>query len=119
MATSAAQTKAQALNAKLEGAARETIDDIEKQHLRKVARKAFTCAIACYGQFALLMMPSPRICCILFTKHRLLLINCRLTDKAGTTGPSDALENCVQNCQMPHKQAQQYVQQVRKDRLVA
>jgi len=32
-------------------------------------------------------------------------------DKAGSTGPGDVLENCVQNCQMPSRQANQLVQQ--------
>lgn len=32
-------------------------------------------------------------------------------DKAGTTAAGDVLENCVQNCQMPSKQANQMVQQ--------
>lgn len=81
MASAAAQNKAQALNIKLESAARGVIDEIEKEHLRKVARQAFSCAVACY-------------------------------DKAGTTGSSEVLEQCVQNCQMPHRQKQNYVQQV-------
>jgi hypothetical protein len=33
-------------------------------------------------------------------------------DKAGKTGSSDALEACVRNCQVPHQQATNYVQQV-------
>lgn len=32
-------------------------------------------------------------------------------DKAGTSGAGDVLENCVQNCQMPSKNANQLVQQ--------
>jgi len=32
-------------------------------------------------------------------------------DKAGSTGPGDALENCVANCQNPSRQANHYVQQ--------
>ena len=82
MASQSAQTKAQALNMKLESAARETIDDIDKHHLRKVARQAFSCALACY-------------------------------DKAGTSGSSEVLDQCTTNCQTPHRQKQQYVQQVR------
>ena len=31
-------------------------------------------------------------------------------DKAGTTGPNDALQNCSANCQMPSQQANQLVQ---------
>jgi cytoskeletal protein RodZ len=34
-------------------------------------------------------------------------------DKAGTTGPSEVLENCARNCQVPYQQATQLVQQVR------
>jgi hypothetical protein len=34
-------------------------------------------------------------------------------DKAGTSGPIDALENCVRNCQVPHQQANGYLQNVR------
>ena len=82
MSSQAAQTKAQALNMKLEGSAREVLDEIDKHHLRKVARAAFACAVACY-------------------------------DKAGTTGPAEALDQCTANCQLPHRQKQQYVQQVR------
>lgn len=81
MASPAAQAKAQALNAKLEGQARVVIDDIEKTQLRKVARKAYQCSVTCY-------------------------------DKAGTTGASEALEQCVRQCQVPYQQANQYVQEV-------
>jgi len=82
MVSPAAQSKAQALNNKLESEARIALDDIEKKHLRKVARAAFSCSVSCY-------------------------------DKAGTGGTSDALDQCVQKCQMPHQQANAYVQQVR------
>lgn len=34
-------------------------------------------------------------------------------DKAGTTGPTESLERCVQNCQVPYQQASQILQQVR------
>lgn len=81
MASPAAQAKAQALNMKLEGSARQVLDDIEKHHLRKVARAAFSCAVACY-------------------------------DKAGATGPAETLDQCTADCQLPHRQKQQYVQQV-------
>lgn len=33
-------------------------------------------------------------------------------DKAGTTGPSETLERCVQNCQVPYQQASNILQQV-------
>lgn len=75
-----AQTKAQALNHKLESEARATLDEIEREHLRGIAKKAYQCAVTCY-------------------------------DKAGTRGSTEALENCVRSCQMPHQQSQNYVQQ--------
>ena len=81
MASPASQAKANALNAKLEGQARMTIDDMEKNLLRKVARKAYVCCTGCY-------------------------------DKAGTTGPTDVLEQCVRQCQIPHQQANQLIQGV-------
>ena len=34
-------------------------------------------------------------------------------DKAGTTSPSDALEACARNCQVPYQQANNLVQNVR------
>lgn len=34
-------------------------------------------------------------------------------DKAGTSGPTEALEACVRQCQAPHQQANSYVQSVR------
>jgi len=37
-------------------------------------------------------------------------LNCY--DKAGQTGSSDALEQCVRNCQAKHQQANAYVQSV-------
>jgi len=48
MASPAAQAKANALNAKLEGEARTTIDDIDKLYMRPVARKSHACALKCY-----------------------------------------------------------------------
>ena len=81
MSSQSSQTKAQALNMKLESEGRAVLDDIDKHHLRKVARQAFTCATACY-------------------------------DKAGTTGSSEVLDHCTAECQLPHRQKQQYVQQV-------
>jgi len=33
-------------------------------------------------------------------------------DKAGTTGPSEVLEQCARNCQVPYQRANQYVQEV-------
>lgn len=43
MASPAAQAKAQALNAKLEGEARVAIDDIDKRYMRKIAKKSHVC----------------------------------------------------------------------------
>lgn len=50
MASPAAQAKAQALNAKLEGEARVAIDEIDKLHMRKVARSSHACALGCYDK---------------------------------------------------------------------
>lgn len=33
-------------------------------------------------------------------------------DKAGTTGPSEVLESCARNCQVPYQRANQFVQEV-------
>ncbi|KAL7563082.1 hypothetical protein ACA910_022575 [Epithemia clementina (nom. ined.)] len=48
MTSSAAQARAQQLNAKLEEAARATLDEIDKKHVRKIARSAYACVVACY-----------------------------------------------------------------------
>ena len=81
MATAGGQAKAQALNAKLEAAARAELDDIDRKHMRKLARNSYQCVVKCY-------------------------------DKAGSTGAPEMLEQCAQNCQMPHQQANQYMQSV-------
>jgi hypothetical protein len=75
------QAKAQALMAKLEGQERIVIDEIQRLHVRKQAREAYACCVACF-------------------------------DKAGTTGPSETLERCVQNCQVPYQHASNILQQV-------
>mmetsp|Transcript_6131 Transcript_6131/g.7933 ORF Transcript_6131/g.7933 Transcript_6131/m.7933 type:complete len:154 (-) Transcript_6131:118-579(-) len=80
MTSTAGQAKAQALNAKLEVAARQVLDDVDRVHMRKNARGAYACVVACY-------------------------------DKAGSTGPPEILEQCAQNCQIPHQQANSYMQQ--------
>jgi hypothetical protein len=82
MASSAVQTKANALNAKMEGQASAMLEDIERNLLRKVARESFSCAVKCY-------------------------------DKAGSSGPSEMLENCARNCQAPYQQGTALVQNVR------
>ena len=33
-------------------------------------------------------------------------------DKAGTTGPSEVLEQCARNCQIPYQRANAFVQEV-------
>jgi Eukaryotic protein of unknown function (DUF842) len=81
MASIEAQKKAEALNAKLETEARIVLDEIDKRHIRTVARGAYACAVQCY-------------------------------DKAGIQGPSESLEGCVRNCQIPHQQINVYVQNV-------
>lgn len=48
MASPAAQAKAQALNAQLEGEARTAIDDIDKRYMRKIAKASHQCAVKCY-----------------------------------------------------------------------
>lgn len=50
MASPAAQAKAQALNAKLEGEARDAIDEIDKEFMRKIARQSHVCATRCYDK---------------------------------------------------------------------
>lgn len=85
MSSSAAQTKAQQLNTKLEEAARNLLDDIDKKHVRKIARSAYACVVSCY-------------------------------DKAGTTGSSEAIDHCARTCHVPHQQASNLLQNVRKQR---
>lgn len=50
MASQAVQAKANALNAKMEGAAASVIDEIDKFYVRKVARSSFACAVQCYDK---------------------------------------------------------------------
>jgi hypothetical protein len=50
MASPAAQAKANALNAKIEVAAGQVLDDIERNYIRKVARESFSCALKCYDK---------------------------------------------------------------------
>jgi Eukaryotic protein of unknown function (DUF842) len=83
MTTPAGQAKAQALNAKLEGAAHVALDEIDRVYVRKGAREFHACAIRCYD--------GPH----------------------GKTGTPDALQNCVSICELPHRQASALVQQVR------
>jgi hypothetical protein len=78
------QAKAQALMARLEGQERIVIDEIQRLHVRKQAREAYACCVACF-------------------------------DKAGATGPSETLERCVQNCQVPYQQASNILQQVSRN----
>ena len=47
---SSAQAKAQALNVELENQARVVLDELDQKHLRKVARGAYACALACYDK---------------------------------------------------------------------
>eukprot|EP00525_Craspedostauros_australis_P011601 CAMPEP_0198114870 /NCGR_PEP_ID=MMETSP1442-20131203/6118_1 /TAXON_ID= /ORGANISM="Craspedostauros australis, Strain CCMP3328" /LENGTH=358 /DNA_ID=CAMNT_0043772269 /DNA_START=74 /DNA_END=1153 /DNA_ORIENTATION=+ len=80
MSSPALQAKANGLNAKMEGAAGEVLDEIDRHHIRKLARASFVCATKCY-------------------------------DKAGTKGPADVLQNCVQQCQLPFQRGNALVQQ--------
>jgi hypothetical protein len=50
MASPAAQSKAQALNAKLETEAKIMLDELDKNNLRKVARESHVCALKCYDK---------------------------------------------------------------------
>jgi Eukaryotic protein of unknown function (DUF842) len=50
MSSSAAQAKAQALNAKLEAEARMMLDEVDQKHARKLARQSHVCAVACYDK---------------------------------------------------------------------
>mmetsp|Transcript_19951 Transcript_19951/g.24617 ORF Transcript_19951/g.24617 Transcript_19951/m.24617 type:complete len:152 (-) Transcript_19951:826-1281(-) len=48
MASPDLQAKANALNARLEGAAKIVVDEIERSLLRPVARNAYACVVKCY-----------------------------------------------------------------------
>lgn len=50
MASPALQAKAQALNARLEGEAKTSIDAIEKELIRPIARQSFACVVQCYDK---------------------------------------------------------------------
>ena len=50
MLSPAAQARAQALNAKLEGEARAAVDTVERHILRKIARESHACALKCYDK---------------------------------------------------------------------
>jgi Eukaryotic protein of unknown function (DUF842) len=82
--SSAAQAKAQALNAKLEAEARYMLEEIDQKHARKLARQSHVCAVACYDKAG--------------------------TSSMG--GMGDVLEQCVNQCQQPYRQGNAMVQQV-------
>lgn len=42
------QSKANTLNARMEGEAKKSIDEIERTLLRPIARKAYACVVKCY-----------------------------------------------------------------------
>jgi Eukaryotic protein of unknown function (DUF842) len=48
MISTSAQTKVEADNARLEGAVRMAIDDIDKTLMRKTAREGLVCSLKCY-----------------------------------------------------------------------
>lgn len=50
MSSPAAQSQANALNARMEGEASKVLDDIERNHMRKIARASFACALKCYDK---------------------------------------------------------------------
>ena len=66
------------LNVKLDGKAKSMLDEIEKVHLRPLARQSYLCAASCY-------------------------------EKAGKTGSSEQIQQCVHTCQIPFQQAQGFV----------
>ena len=83
MVSAATQAKVEADNARLEGAVRVVMDEIDKVLMRPVAKKGLQCALKCYDTLA---------------QH----------------GTSDALQQCVQNCEQPHQKANAIVRQVRE-----
>eukprot|EP00586_Coscinodiscus_wailesii_P018455 CAMPEP_0172497740 /NCGR_PEP_ID=MMETSP1066-20121228/104420_1 /TAXON_ID=671091 /ORGANISM="Coscinodiscus wailesii, Strain CCMP2513" /LENGTH=147 /DNA_ID=CAMNT_0013270679 /DNA_START=121 /DNA_END=561 /DNA_ORIENTATION=- len=80
MASPALEAQAKALNARMEGKAKEQIDEIDRTLLRPIARNSYACVLKCY-------------------------------DKVGTTGPTEQLQHCSQECQAPYQQYQVVVQQ--------
>jgi Eukaryotic protein of unknown function (DUF842) len=50
MSSPAAQSQANALNAKMEREASIVLDDIERNYMRKIARGSFACAVKCYDK---------------------------------------------------------------------
>lgn len=48
MASEELQVKAQQLNTRVENEAQSTLDDIERNLLRPIARKAYACVVKCY-----------------------------------------------------------------------
>jgi len=50
MASNDLQTKAQALNGRIESEAKGVIDEIEKNLLRPIARKSYACVVECYDK---------------------------------------------------------------------
>lgn len=80
MASSDLQTRANALNSRMEGEAKKSIDEIERALLRPIARKAYACVVKCY-------------------------------DDAGQKGPSEQIERCSRQCQVPFQYANNILQQ--------
>mmetsp|Transcript_33065 Transcript_33065/g.98376 ORF Transcript_33065/g.98376 Transcript_33065/m.98376 type:complete len:90 (+) Transcript_33065:218-487(+) len=50
MASPALQAKAQALNARLEGEAKTSIDAMDRELVRPIARQSFACVVQCYDK---------------------------------------------------------------------
>uniref|UniRef100_A0A7S2RM31 Protein FAM136A n=1 Tax=Eucampia antarctica TaxID=49252 RepID=A0A7S2RM31_9STRA len=50
MASPGLQAKAQELNVRIEGAAKIAIDEIERTHMRPLARRSYQCAVDCYDK---------------------------------------------------------------------
>eukprot|EP00550_Attheya_septentrionalis_P002621 CAMPEP_0198288342 /NCGR_PEP_ID=MMETSP1449-20131203/6867_1 /TAXON_ID=420275 /ORGANISM="Attheya septentrionalis, Strain CCMP2084" /LENGTH=154 /DNA_ID=CAMNT_0043986457 /DNA_START=98 /DNA_END=562 /DNA_ORIENTATION=+ len=50
MASADLQARAAALNAKMEGEAKKTLDEVERTLLRPIARDSYACALSCYDK---------------------------------------------------------------------
>lgn len=50
MPDAAMQARVQELNAKMEGQAKVTFDEIERKNLRKIARKSYACVVSCFDK---------------------------------------------------------------------
>lgn len=128
MATAAGQAKAQQLNSKLENEARIVMDEIDKKYMRKVSREGHACALKCYdkaGSSTCAMRASVRAWRRVISNALprdsvwgwcfpllIFFFLASLTRCAFAGGSPESLEQCVQQCQMPSRQAGAFFQQV-------